>query len=93
MYRPHRQSLLLAIVAFFMVLALAPNLTAAQDEQIELRVWDQFTDANSAVVDSMYQAFMDANPNITITREAISSDQMRDTINTAISSGTGPREG
>ena len=34
MYRPHRQSLLLAIVAFFMVLALAPNLTAAQDEQI-----------------------------------------------------------
>ena len=33
---------------------------------------------------------MEQNPNITITREAIQTDQMRDTVNTAISSGTGP---
>ena len=33
---------------------------------------------------------MEQNPNITITREAISTDQMRQTVNTAISSGTGP---
>ena len=90
MYRLQRRFLPLTLVALFILLGLGPSVAQAQDEEIELRVWDQFTDANSAVVDSMYQAFMDANPNITITREAISSDQMRDTINTAISSGTGP---
>ena len=41
-------------------------------------------------VDAIYAAFTEQNPNITITREAISSDQMRDMVNTAIASGTGP---
>ena len=44
----------------------------------------------SPTVDAIYAAFMEQNPNITITREAISSDQMRQTVNTAIASGTGP---
>ena len=44
----------------------------------------------SAVADEIYAAFTEANPNITITREAIQTEQMRDTVNTAISSGTGP---
>ncbi|MGH2616397.1 MAG: ABC transporter substrate-binding protein, partial [Thermomicrobiales bacterium] len=62
----------------------------AQD-QVELRVWDQFTDPEqSAVADAIYAAFTEANPNVTITREAIASEQMRDTVNTAVSSGTGP---
>jgi raffinose/stachyose/melibiose transport system substrate-binding protein len=33
---------------------------------------------------------MEANPNITISREVFSVDNMRQTVNTAISSGTGP---
>jgi raffinose/stachyose/melibiose transport system substrate-binding protein len=64
--------------------------TRAQ-EPVELRVWDQFTDPEqSAVADAIYAAFTEANPNVTITREAIQTDQMRDTVNTAISAGTGP---
>ncbi|MBA2595133.1 MAG: extracellular solute-binding protein [Chloroflexia bacterium] len=60
-------------------------------EAVELRVWDQFTDPEESVVaDAIYAAFTEANPNITITREAFETDQMRDTVNTAISSGTGP---
>lgn len=64
--------------------------TAAQ-EQIELRVWDQFTDEQgSATADAIYAAFEEQNPNITIVREVVQTDQMRQTVNTAISSGTGP---
>ena len=64
--------------------------TQAQ-EPVDLRVWDQFTDPEeSAVADSIYAAFQEANPTITITREAFETDQMRDTVNTAIASGTGP---
>ena len=63
----------------------------AQDEPIELRVWDQFTEGSvSPTVEAVYAAFMEQNPNITINREAISSDQMRQTVNTAVASGTGP---
>src|SRR6185312_15172752 len=62
----------------------------AQDK-IELRVWDQFTQpTESDNAEAIYQAFMDANPNITITREAFETNQMRDVVNTAIASGTGP---
>src|SRR5690349_14430253 len=44
--------------------------TGAQD-QIELRVWDQFTDpAESDTADKIYSDFTAANPNIKITREA-----------------------
>ena len=43
-----------------------------------------------ATADAIYAAFMEQNPNITITREAFSTDQMRETVNTAIASGTGP---
>lgn len=64
---------------------------AAAQETIELRVWDQFTgEIDSAAADAIYAAFTEANPNIEIVREVVSTDQMRQTVNTAISSGTGP---
>lgn len=64
---------------------------ATAQEQIELLVWDQFTDpVESAAVDEIYSAFEEQNPNITIVREVIALEQMRQTVNTAISSGTGP---
>ena len=54
-------------------------------------MWDQFTDpVESAAADAIYGAFEEANPNIDIVREVVSTDQMRQTVNTAISSGTGP---
>jgi raffinose/stachyose/melibiose transport system substrate-binding protein len=60
-------------------------------EPVELRVWDQFTDpTESENADAIYAAFTEQNPNITITREVFETDQMRDVVNTAISSGTGP---
>lgn len=90
MFRLCRQSLPVVLVAILMLLGLGPVSVQAQDEQIELVVWDQFTGANSNSIEAIYQSFTEANPNITITREAVNGDQMRDTINTAISSGTGP---
>jgi len=64
---------------------------AVAQEQIELRVWDPFTDPQeSDAADAIYAAFTEQNPNITIRREVVDVDTMRQTVNTAISSGTGP---
>ena len=78
---------------FAMLLALGGPMTIAraQDQKIELRVWDQFTDpAESDAADAIYKSFTDQHPNVTIKRESFSTDQMRQTINTALASGTGP---
>jgi raffinose/stachyose/melibiose transport system substrate-binding protein len=82
----------LSAIALLFSLAAGPLLgTARAQDKVELRVWDQFTDpSESDNADAIYAAFMEKNPNITITREAFQTDQMRDTVNTAISSGTGP---
>lgn len=92
---PHSRPWLaaLSVVAFLLSLTAGPllNDARAQDEPIELRVWDPFTEGSaSPTIEAVYAAFMEQNPNITITREAIGTDQMRQTVNTAISSGTGP---
>lgn len=82
-------ALAVALLAAVTLLGLVPTGGQAQD-QVELRIWDQFTGANTDAVGALYQAYMDANPNVTITREVVDSDTMRDTINTAMGSGTGP---
>jgi raffinose/stachyose/melibiose transport system substrate-binding protein len=80
---------LLLLVALIGATIRAPSGRA--QEPVELRVWDQFTSqAESDVADAIYADFMAANPNVKITREAIQTEQMRDTVNTAMSSGTGP---
>jgi raffinose/stachyose/melibiose transport system substrate-binding protein len=81
-----------ATLIFLVGITVGPLLgNARAQEPVELRVWDQFTVAEeSAVADALYAAFMEANPNITITREAIQNEQLRDVLNTAVSSGTGP---
>ena len=66
-------------------------MARAQETPIELRVWDQYTESSvSPTVEAVYAAFMEANPNITIVREAVSSEQMQQTVSTAMASGTGP---
>lgn len=80
----------LALVCLFTLASLGLRPAVAQD-QIELRVWDQFTDQEASdAADAIYAAFTEQNPNIKITRESYSTDDMRKTVNTAISSGTGP---
>lgn len=90
----HRRPWFVALTAliFLFGLTIGPLLSNARaQEPVELRVWDQFiVPEESAVADALYAAFMEANPNVTITREAIENDQLRDVLNTAISSGTGP---
>ncbi len=77
------------IVVLLFVLAAAPRLGAAQ-ENVELRVWDQFTGPESEAVDTIYAAFMEQHPDITVVREVVTDQTMRQTVNTALSSGTGP---
>lgn len=86
-----RHSLLSLAFVCLLLLAGAGMQPAMAQEQIELRVWDPFTNPQeSDAADAIYQSFTDQNPNITITREVIDTDTMRQTVNTAISSGTGP---
>src|SRR5215218_976585 len=92
MPRSRRWLAALSVIAFLISLTAGPLLSDAKaQDQVELRVWDQFTGPNETEnADAIYAAFMEKNPNITITREAFSTDQIRDVVNTAISSGTGP---
>jgi raffinose/stachyose/melibiose transport system substrate-binding protein len=91
MIRSRRRFLPFALIAMLVVLGFAPQAGRAQDEQIELLVWDQFTGpTESEVVESIYAGFTEQHPNITIRREAYQTDQMRQTVNTAMSSGEGP---
>jgi raffinose/stachyose/melibiose transport system substrate-binding protein len=92
MPRSRRWSTPIAIFALLLSIMAGPLFgTARAQNQVTLRVWDQFTDepANT-VVQNIYNDFMAKDPNIKIEREAVSSDQMRQTVNTAIASGTGP---
>jgi raffinose/stachyose/melibiose transport system substrate-binding protein len=91
MDRTRYRSVSLIALCLAMLLGSAGLQPAAAQDAVELRVWDQFTDPeDSAAVDAIYADFTEQNPNITITREVFSTDQMRQTVNTAIASGTGP---
>ena len=81
-----------SLVALLLALVALPQLgRAAQDEPIELLIWDQFTDpAESEIVDAIYAGFTEQNPNVTVRREALGTEQMRQTVRTALASGTGP---
>jgi raffinose/stachyose/melibiose transport system substrate-binding protein len=84
-----RLSLPVALIAFLLLLTAAPGMGAAQ-EPVTLRVWDSFIGPEGETVDAVFAAFMEANPNITIEREAFAYEQLLQTANVALSSGTGP---
>lgn len=93
MVRVFRSRSPLAMIAMAALMAFGgagARLASAQDEAVTLRVWDQFTGPEGAVVDQIYESFAEQNPNVTIEREAFDTDQMRQTVNTALASGTGP---
>src|SRR5215207_1114426 len=88
-----RPRLLPALLACLLVVAsagIAVRGGAAQDS-VTLLVWDQFTGPETEIVDDIYAKFEEASGGtIEIERESYSTDQMRDTANTAMASGTGP---
>jgi raffinose/stachyose/melibiose transport system substrate-binding protein len=61
---------------------------SAQNKTVTLKVWDQFTEGDTAA--TVYKNFMEKYPNIVIERQAIATDQIRNTVKTALGSGTGP---
>jgi raffinose/stachyose/melibiose transport system substrate-binding protein len=86
----------LVILPLLLVLALVgmtlgPSRGVAQ-EPVELLVWDQALDSptQNAAIDAIYAEFTELNPNVTVRRETIQTEQMRQTVRTALSSGTGP---
>ena len=81
---------MVALAALLVLVGAGMQTTASAQEEVTLRVWDQFTGPEGAVVDQIYESFTEANPNVTIEREAFDTDQMRQTVNTALASGTGP---
>ena len=88
--RHPRFAIVSALLAVLLLLpAVVPGPASAQ-EQIEFRVWDQFTGPDSEVVDRLYAMFMEQHPDVNIVREVIDFQQMQQTVNTALASGTGP---
>jgi raffinose/stachyose/melibiose transport system substrate-binding protein len=84
-----RLAILSAIVAFFITASITVTPQAGAQETT-LRVWDQFTGPESEAIEQIYAAFMEQNPEVTIEREVITDQQMRQTANVALGSGTGP---
>ncbi|MGI9254163.1 MAG: ABC transporter substrate-binding protein [Thermomicrobiales bacterium] len=85
------RGLQLATGALLVASMAMPEMARAQDDKVELLVWDQFTDPEvSALVDEIYAGFTAENPNVTIKREAVDNDQLRQTLRTSLSSGEGP---
>ncbi len=90
MHVKRRQSVVGTIAAVFLLLGISifPIVSSAQDP-VELLIWDQFTGPENEVVNDIYAKFKDQT-GITIRRESFDTDQMRQTVNTALSSGSGP---
>lgn len=86
----HRCLFLSAVMAAALLVQSLMSWTAAAQDAVSLRVWDQFTGPEGDVVETVYDAFEAANPGITIEREVITDQQMRQTANVALASGTGP---
>ncbi len=78
-----------ALLVLLLVLGTAPRFATAQ-EPVTLRVWDSFVGPEGETVDAVIASFMQANPDIIIEREAFDYDQLLQTANVALSSGTGP---
>lgn len=68
-----------------------PAVARSEDAPVTLRVWDTFTDDNvDQGMKALIDGFQKANPNITIQRDAQTTDNMRPIAQTALASGTGP---
>jgi raffinose/stachyose/melibiose transport system substrate-binding protein len=75
-------------IAVALLVALAP--AAAQDE-VTLVVWDNWTrDAEQAMIEQLNAEFEEANPGVTIQREAYDTSDLTDILPLALSESGGP---
>jgi len=90
MFRSRSPRATAALVLLLALLGVAPQMAGSAQEEVTLRIWDQFTGPESEVVDQIYEGFAEQNPDVTIERESFGTDEMRQTLNAALGSGTGP---
>ncbi|MDE2855464.1 MAG: hypothetical protein OXN88_14925, partial [Chloroflexota bacterium] len=77
---------LLAIVLVFALFG-----TALAQDPVEILYWDQVSsDDAQAVIDTIVANFEEAHPNIKITREVYTLEQLTDIARTSIEAGEGP---
>jgi raffinose/stachyose/melibiose transport system substrate-binding protein len=77
-------------IAMFLLLALAVVPASAQDA-VTVVVWDNFTrEAETSMIDALNAQFMEANPGITIQREAYLTEDLTAVLPTALTESTGP---
>lgn len=69
----------------------APAATVAPDAPVTLKVWDDFTRPEEmAIMDRLVQKFQAENPNVTVTREAKTMDDLKTTTALALKGDDGP---
>jgi raffinose/stachyose/melibiose transport system substrate-binding protein len=79
------------LLVIVLALVLGVSGTQAQQEPVTLVVWDQFyEETTNPGMEELVAAFEEANPNITIERQAYNFQDMHDVLRTALASGTGP---
>ncbi len=86
----HRFLFLSAAMAVSLLIQSFVAIPTEAQDAVTLSVWDQFVGPEGEVVEAVYDAFEAANPGITVDREVIEDQQMRQTANVALASGTGP---
>lgn len=79
-------------LAFLLVaLALLGTQAVTSQEEVTLVVWDTFArDTDAAMIEEINREFMDANPGVTIIREAYGHEELNLTLPLALSSDSGP---
>jgi len=80
---------LLVTIVLLGLLTTFIGVSSAQDE-VTIRLWDEFTGDQEVVMQEMIAAFEEENPSINVSREVHPIDETRDIISAALQSGTGP---
>ncbi len=81
-------SAFLIVALFLTTFAVAPSTA---QEEITLTVWDVRTrDADVAIFDQIDAAFMEANPGVTVVRQAFSFEDLQTTLPLALTEESGP---
>lgn len=77
-------------LAFFVLLTtlILGSIPAAAQDAVTIRLWQHQNDAFNAGMQTLAEAYMAANPNVTITLEAFEYDVFIQTLQTAMPAGT-----
>ncbi|BEP27868.1 maltose ABC transporter substrate-binding protein [Helicovermis profundi] len=83
------------IISLSLVLVLIFSLTACSkkapvNQNIELTIWEQMPNDSGQNFDEIAAKFMEANPNITVTRTHYETEQLRTNFQSAALAGEGP---